>query len=363
MHRQALLQVVRDFIIISFVCLWKDDCVDASPASAHDLFLDPADWQYLTGERNFTRHRQIVSNGLAHCQGQLGRYHCDASGRTVLRRRAFWHMHVNVMLVKVGVLWIDPEQMRSGYGVRDLAALFHRVSKIASDLDATTASCLSVIVQSALDGLCFNVQCAATHRRVRQAHHNAIRQGVLVVQSIAGEDLLSDVVLQFVSGDQPVVIILLSAALLGQRRSLVLGNDLQCQLSSDLVDVLGQTAHASFSGVPSCQILNGVHFNTNAAGDVRCMFHAVQWCLVHCSGGGGGVSIATGSASATISRSCSIIIIIVCMPFFFLFFHFFTCGFASLLYCFLVDHQPVRFHGFRDQILVGNFYLFRQIVS
>ena len=88
---------------VDLVALRQQDLADARALRAEHFFLDAADRQHLTGERDLAGHREVridLDAGEHRCDRRRQR---DARRRSVLRRRAGRHVDVQVVLGEVVV--------------------------------------------------------------------------------------------------------------------------------------------------------------------------------------------------------------------------------------------------------------------
>jgi hypothetical protein len=129
-------QVIRQFVEVAPVGLGQDQLGDAGPLGCHHLFADAADWQHLSGEGQFTGHRQrpvdVPPRGERDQRGGQG----DAGTRAILGGGAFGHMQVDVAAAEE--LRIDAELHRLcvDVAVGDVGRLLHHLAELAGQLEA-----------------------------------------------------------------------------------------------------------------------------------------------------------------------------------------------------------------------------------
>src|SRR2546427_4373610 len=96
---QPILDVVRDFCQILHVLVRDEDSLDAAPVRSEKLFLQAAYDQHFAAQGDLAGHGEVRANRDS---GQH-RHHrgadADPGAGTVLGRRAFGEVHVNVVLL------------------------------------------------------------------------------------------------------------------------------------------------------------------------------------------------------------------------------------------------------------------------
>ena len=89
--------VVGKVLQVAFVIAGQDDLLDPGPTRAEHLLLDSADREHAPGERDLTRHRDVVADRVVAERRYERDRHRDARRRSFLRHRPGRHMHVDLV--------------------------------------------------------------------------------------------------------------------------------------------------------------------------------------------------------------------------------------------------------------------------
>ena len=109
---QVLLHVVRDFRQVLLILLRDEHGRDPGPQRRQQLLLQAADRQHAAAQRDLAGHRHVAADRDAGQHRDDRGRHRHAGRRTVLRRRAFRHVDMDVALVEQRRL--DAEADRRG---------------------------------------------------------------------------------------------------------------------------------------------------------------------------------------------------------------------------------------------------------
>ena len=95
-YGELLFDVGWDVGKILLIVLGKDERPNSSPMSRQQFLFDPSDRQYLSPQRDLSRHGNITSHrDVSESTHQRGR-HRDTGGRTIFWDRSLGNVYVEV---------------------------------------------------------------------------------------------------------------------------------------------------------------------------------------------------------------------------------------------------------------------------
>ncbi|EGE55682.1 hypothetical protein RHECNPAF_890098 [Rhizobium etli CNPAF512] len=135
----AVLHVVRNLRQVLGVFLRNQHLLDAAAKRCEQLFLETADRQHTAAKGDFTGHGHVfIDRNAGHDRNDGGR-HGDTGRGAILRRRAFRHVHVDVVLFEHRRLDAEIDGARADIGGRCRDRFLHHVLQIAGDRHAALA--------------------------------------------------------------------------------------------------------------------------------------------------------------------------------------------------------------------------------
>src|SRR5687768_4608289 len=122
------------------VSVRNDDVAHLVAVGGNGLFLEPADREHASAQRDLTSHRDVAAHRHASESADHGGRDSDAGGGTVLRRGS--RRHVDVDVPSAVEVRIDSECSRPRPRVRQCrrSRLFHDITESPGELDLAASA-------------------------------------------------------------------------------------------------------------------------------------------------------------------------------------------------------------------------------